>query len=200
MWGSLVVLVMGRGTWKWIAPDGLREITRPLIPEDRVRPQGGGTQDTPDETLFAAIIYVLASGCSWRALPPGFGISKSTAHRRFLIWSRTGVWGRLHEEIAGSVTTLRTVSSDTATARAGADEAPSAWSCASPGTSGVGSTRSGRAGQGRLKKLAVTTVLPVLGQYVPLVRRSARERGDRPARQPQRTRRGAWRPEVGRQR
>ena len=26
-------------------------------------------------------------------------ISKSTAHRRFLIWSRAGVWGRLHEKI-----------------------------------------------------------------------------------------------------
>lgn len=70
-----------------------------LIPPSKVRPQGGGTQDTPDETLFAAIIYVLVSGCAWRALPPCFGISKSTAHRRFLIWSRAGVWGRLHEEI-----------------------------------------------------------------------------------------------------
>ncbi|MFE5524007.1 IS5 family transposase [Streptomyces virginiae] len=57
-----------------------------------MRPQGGGTQDTPDETLFAAIIYVLVSGCAWRSLPPCFGISKSTAHRRFLIWSRAGVW------------------------------------------------------------------------------------------------------------
>jgi len=64
-----------------------------------VRPQGGGTQDTPDETLFAAIIYVLVSGCAWRVLPPCFGISKSTAPRRFLIWSRAGVWGRLHEAI-----------------------------------------------------------------------------------------------------
>lgn len=61
--------------------------------------EGGGTQDTPDETLFAAIIYVLVSGCAWRVLPPCFGISKSTAHRRFLIWSRAGVWGRLHEAI-----------------------------------------------------------------------------------------------------
>ncbi len=64
-----------------------------------MRPQGGGTQDTSDETLFAAIIYVLVSGCAWRALPPCFGISKSTAHRRFLIWSRAGVWGRLYEKI-----------------------------------------------------------------------------------------------------
>ncbi|MFF1373640.1 IS5 family transposase [Streptomyces virginiae] len=90
---------MGRGTWSWIAPDGLWEIAEPLIPPSKVRPQGGGTQDTPDETLFAAIIYVLVSGCAWRSLPPCFGISKSTAHRRFLIWSRAGVWGRLHEEI-----------------------------------------------------------------------------------------------------
>jgi hypothetical protein len=29
-------------------------------------------------------------------LPPCFGISKSTAHCRFLIWSRAGVWGRPH--------------------------------------------------------------------------------------------------------
>ncbi len=65
------------------------------IPPSKVRPQGGGTQDTPDETVFAAIIYVLVSGCAWRALPSCFGISKSTAHRRFLIWSRAGVWGRL---------------------------------------------------------------------------------------------------------
>lgn len=49
-------------------------------------------------TVFAAIVYALVSGCGWRALPPCFGISKSTAHHRFLIWSRAGVWGRLHEE------------------------------------------------------------------------------------------------------
>lgn len=90
---------MGRGTWSWIVPDGLWEIAEPLIPPSKVRPQGGGTQDTPDETLFAAIIYVLVSGCAWRALPPCFGISKSTAHRSFLIWSRAGVWGWLHEQI-----------------------------------------------------------------------------------------------------
>jgi transposase len=65
-------------------PDRLWDIAKPLIPEQRTRPQGGGTANTPDETLFAAIIYVLVSGCAWRALRPCFGISKSTAHRRFL--------------------------------------------------------------------------------------------------------------------
>ncbi len=90
---------MGRGTWSWFVRDGLWGIAEPLIPPSRVRPQGGGTQDTPDETLLAEIAYVLVSGCARRALPPCFGISKSTAHHRHLIWSRAGVRGRLHEEI-----------------------------------------------------------------------------------------------------
>ncbi|WP_093769543.1 IS5 family transposase [Streptomyces sp. F-7] len=90
---------MGRGTRSWVVPDGLWEIARPLIAEQRTRPQGGGTQNTPDEKVFAVIIYVLVSGCAWRSLPPCLGISKSTIHRRFLIWSRAGVWGRLHEAV-----------------------------------------------------------------------------------------------------
>lgn len=51
------------------------------------------------EAIFAAILYVLVSGCAWRALPPCFGASKSTVHRRFLIWSRGGVWARLHQKV-----------------------------------------------------------------------------------------------------
>lgn len=52
-----------------------------------------------DEAVFAAVIYVLVSACAWRALPPCFGASKSTVHRRFAIWSRAGVWGRLHQRV-----------------------------------------------------------------------------------------------------
>ncbi len=61
--------------------------------------RGGGVANIDDEAVFAAIIYVLVSGCAWRALPPCFGASKSTVHRRFLIWSRAGVWGRLHQKV-----------------------------------------------------------------------------------------------------
>ncbi|WP_369276474.1 transposase [Streptomyces sp. R11] len=63
-----------------------------------MRPQGGRVANIDDEAVFAAIIYVLVSGCAWRALPACFGASKSTVHRRFLIWSRAGVWGRLHQK------------------------------------------------------------------------------------------------------
>ncbi|ONK14358.1 hypothetical protein STBA_51420 [Streptomyces sp. MP131-18] len=61
---------------------GRWEIARDVLPPSRVRPQGGGTRNTPDEAVFAAIVYVLVSGCAWRHLPPCFGISESTAHRR----------------------------------------------------------------------------------------------------------------------
>src|SRR3954464_15064671 len=84
---------MGSGRWGWIVPDGLGELARPWLPPARVLPQGGGVANIDDEAVFAAIIYVLVSGCAWRTLPPRFGASKSTVHRRFLIWSRAGVWG-----------------------------------------------------------------------------------------------------------
>ncbi len=90
---------MGSGRWGWIVPAGLWELVRPLLPPDRVRPQGGGTANIDHEAVFAAVVYVLVSGCSWRALPPCFGASRATVHRRFLIWSRAGVWGRLHQAV-----------------------------------------------------------------------------------------------------
>ncbi|GGQ01391.1 hypothetical protein GCM10010279_05490 [Streptomyces mutabilis] len=51
--------------WGWIVPDGLREIAKPLLPPARVRPRGGGVANLDDEAVFAAIIYVLVSGCAW---------------------------------------------------------------------------------------------------------------------------------------
>nr|WP_207630965.1 MULTISPECIES: IS5 family transposase [unclassified Actinopolyspora] len=75
------------------------EIVEPLLPAVRVRPQGGGTANIDDEAVFAAIVYVLVSGCSWRHVPPCFGASKSTVHRRFRIWTHAGVWGRLHRAV-----------------------------------------------------------------------------------------------------
>ncbi|WP_329460564.1 IS5 family transposase [Streptomyces sp. NBC_01497] len=90
---------MGRGRWDWIVPVGLWEIAESVLPPARVRPQGGRVANIDDEAVFAAIIYVLVSGCAWCALRPCFGVSESTVHRRFVIWSRAGVWGRLHQRV-----------------------------------------------------------------------------------------------------
>lgn len=90
---------MGGSQWSWIVPEGPWEIARPLLPAVRVREQGGGKQAAPNDAVFAAVVYVLVSGCAWRSLPPCFGVSKSTAHRWFVIWTRAGLWDRLHRTV-----------------------------------------------------------------------------------------------------
>jgi transposase len=90
---------MKRSQWSWIVPAGFWEVARPSLPAVPVRPQGGGKQPAPDEAVFAAVVYVLVSGCAWRSLPPCFGVSKSTAHRWFVNWTRAGVWDRLHRTV-----------------------------------------------------------------------------------------------------
>ncbi|QDO51675.1 transposase [Streptomyces sp. RLB3-5] len=116
---------MGLNRWRWIVPDGLWEIARPLLPPPILRVQGGVTQNVADEDVFAAIVYVLTSGCPWRRLPSCFGMSKSTAHRRFRIWSRTGAWDQIHQTVLDS-TDVRHLADLTRTlldaARARADE------------------------------------------------------------------------------
>lgn len=44
----------------------------------------------------AAIVFVATSGCTWKQLPPSFGPSGPTAHRRFAEWTRARVRARLH--------------------------------------------------------------------------------------------------------
>ena len=51
-----------------------------------------------------AIVYVLTSGCAWRHLPPSFGVTVPTAHRRFTTWVAAGVFERLHGEATNANT------------------------------------------------------------------------------------------------
>ncbi|WSW03143.1 IS5 family transposase [Streptomyces sp. NBC_01005] len=82
-----------------LVPDGLWEIAAPLIPAFRPRRQGGGTAPVADRKVFTAIVYALTTSCAWRRLPPCFGVSPATAHRRFAAWTRAGLWRRLHIEV-----------------------------------------------------------------------------------------------------
>ncbi|MFB7059292.1 IS5 family transposase [Streptomyces vinaceus] len=79
-----------------LVPDGLWELFQRVVPAAPVRPQGGGRRRYGDRQVLAAIVFVATTGCTWRQLPPGFGPSGPTAHRRFTEWSRARVWGKLH--------------------------------------------------------------------------------------------------------
>lgn len=84
---------------KRLVPDELWRLVAPLLPSFAARPQGGGTAPRDQRAVFTAVVYVLTSGCAWRHLPPTFGTSSATAHRRITIWTDAGVWRRLHRAV-----------------------------------------------------------------------------------------------------
>src|SRR3954464_5636814 len=62
-------------------------------------PAGWRHRYVDDRAVFTAIVYVLTTGCAWRRLPAEFGVSKATAHRRFVAWTQAGLWRRLHRAV-----------------------------------------------------------------------------------------------------
>jgi transposase len=79
-----------------LVPDELWELFERVVPPAPVRPQGGGRRRHGDREVLAAIVFVATSGCTWAQLPPSFGPSGPTAHRRFTEWSKARVWAKLH--------------------------------------------------------------------------------------------------------
>ncbi|MEU2578130.1 transposase [Streptomyces anulatus] len=91
-----------------LVPDGLWKIAAPLdttIQAASAR-QGGGTAPISDRKVFCAIVCALTTSCAWRRLPPCFGVSPATAHRRFTAWKRAGLCRRLHNEVLDRLSTV----------------------------------------------------------------------------------------------
>ena len=53
------------------------------------RKPGGGRKPLPARQVFSAIVYVLRTGCQWKALPREYG-SASSVHAYFQRWQRDG--------------------------------------------------------------------------------------------------------------
>ncbi|WP_345124273.1 transposase [Streptomyces chiangmaiensis] len=91
--------VVGVDLSKHLVPDARWERAAPLLPSFAARPQGGGTAPCDERAVFTAVVHALTSGCAWRHLPPTFGTSPATAHRRFTVWTEAGLWRRLHRAV-----------------------------------------------------------------------------------------------------
>ncbi len=77
----------------------IRERVQPLIPvreraadKAYVRKPGAGRPAKPARQVFEAIVYVLRTGCQWKALPKERFGSASAVHKRFLEWEKAGVF------------------------------------------------------------------------------------------------------------
>jgi len=57
------------------------------------RRAGGGRKPKDPRLVFEAIVYVLLTGCQWKALPAERLESASAIYARFLEWEKAGVFG-----------------------------------------------------------------------------------------------------------
>jgi transposase len=83
----------------WVVTDDFWAKVGPLLPIHERSPDkhyerkaGGGRKPKTARLIFEAIVYVLRTGCQWKALPRvPFG-SASAVHKRFLEWESAGVF------------------------------------------------------------------------------------------------------------
>jgi len=90
-----------KATKSWTVSDALWSKVASLIPKKKrekrkkyKKKPGGGRKPMDPQKVFEAIVYVLRSGCQWKALPKEFG-SASSVHKYFLEWKRKGVFIRM---------------------------------------------------------------------------------------------------------
>lgn len=95
-WPGTYMVDKSSQLFRRLVPDELWALAEPLIPRLTARPQGDGTAPADDQVVFTAIVFVLTSGCAWRQLPPSFGVTVPTVHRRFTEWTKAALWPRLH--------------------------------------------------------------------------------------------------------
>lgn len=87
----------------WEVSDSFWERVSPLIPvllkrnveKEYKRKAGGGRKPMEPRKVFEGIVYVLRTGCQWKALPKERFGSASSIHAYFLQWLRKGFFLQL---------------------------------------------------------------------------------------------------------
>lgn len=91
----------------WRLPDELWTKLQPLLPPEKT-PGTPGRPAVPFRKVLDGILYVLRTGCQWKAVPKEYG-SASTCHKRFQEGERTGVFVQLWEVVGHEYDELRSV-------------------------------------------------------------------------------------------
>ena len=81
----------------WEVSDAFWEKVAPLVPAPERDPSkiykrkpGGGKKPMEHRQVFEAILYVLRTGCQWKALPKERFGSPSAIHTHFMRWMKAG--------------------------------------------------------------------------------------------------------------
>ena len=70
-------------------------LIEPLIPPAK---RGGRKREVDVREILNGILYVLGTGCQWRALPKDLP-PKSTVHNYFTLWEWDGTLDRIHHHL-----------------------------------------------------------------------------------------------------
>lgn len=89
----------GKRVQSWEVTNEFWALVEPLIPvmaRDKAksyqRKPGAGRPAKPPRLVFEAIMYVLRTGCQWKALPKERFGSASAVHQKFVQWSKAGLF------------------------------------------------------------------------------------------------------------
>lgn len=76
----------------WRIPDSLWAKRKPDLPPPKPHPLGCHNPPVPARAVMNAILFVLRTGCQWKALDATGLCKSSTAHRWFQEWRQAGVF------------------------------------------------------------------------------------------------------------
>ena len=131
----------------WEISDEFWAAVEPLLPV-RKRPDGrpyqrkpgGGRKPMPSRQIFAAIVYVLRTGCQWKALPKEFG-SASAIHKHFQDWHQAGFFVELWRAGLAEYDAMEGIAWDWQSIDGAMGKAPLAQECAGPNPTDRGKKR-----------------------------------------------------------
>ena len=79
--------------WKRVEP--LIPVRQRAVAQAYIRKSGGGRKPKNPRLVFEGIVFVLRTGCQWKALPAERFGSASAIHARFVEWAKAGVFESL---------------------------------------------------------------------------------------------------------
>ena len=86
----------------WVVTDEFWSRVEPLVPQPvrdpnktYLRGVGAGRPAKAPRLVFEAIVFVLRTGCQWKALPSERFGSASAVHQKFMQWSKAGFFEAL---------------------------------------------------------------------------------------------------------
>ncbi len=122
----------------WTVSDAFWAKVEPLIPgvtrpEGRKyhRKPGAGRKPMPPRQIFSAIVYVLRTGCQWKALPREFG-SASAVHTHFQRWQEQGFFLHLWQAGLAEYDEMEGIAWDWQSIDGAMHKAPLATECVGP--------------------------------------------------------------------